>query len=91
MVDGIPMLMVWAVLLVVLAHLLLTRTAFGNWIFAAGGDAGAARNVGVPVNRVKILMFMLSGLLRHGAGRLPGARIRLGRPPTAACSRSSRW
>ncbi|MGO4123012.1 ABC transporter permease [Inquilinus sp. YAF38] len=59
-VDGIPMLMVWAVLLVVLAHLLLTRTAFGNWIFAAGGDAGAARNVGVPVNRVKILMFMLS-------------------------------
>jgi simple sugar transport system permease protein len=59
-VDGIPMLMVWAIVLVVLAEVLLTRTAFGNWIFASGGDAGAARNVGVPVNRVKILMFMLS-------------------------------
>lgn len=59
-VDGIPMLMVWAVVLVVGAQLLLTRTGFGNWIFAAGGDANAARNVGVPVGRVKILMFMLS-------------------------------
>jgi simple sugar transport system permease protein len=59
-VDGIPMLMVWAVLLVIFAHVLLTRTTFGNWIFASGGDANAARNVGVPVSRVKILMFMVS-------------------------------
>ena len=59
-VDGIPMLMVWAVILVLLGHLLLTQTAFGNWIFASGGDARAARNVGVPVSRVKVLMFMLT-------------------------------
>ena len=59
-VDGIPMLVVWAVVLVILGHIILTRTTFGNWIFASGGDANAARNVGVPVNRVKILMFMLS-------------------------------
>ena len=39
---------------------LLTRTRFGNWIFASGGDAQAARYVGVPVNRVKILMFMFT-------------------------------
>ncbi|QQM32245.1 ABC transporter permease [Martelella lutilitoris] len=59
-VDGIPMLMVWALILIVLGHFLLVRTKFGNWIFAAGGDAQAARYVGVPVNRVKILMFMLT-------------------------------
>jgi simple sugar transport system permease protein len=59
-IDGIPMLMVWAVVLVVAAQVLLTRTTFGNWIFASGGDANAASNVGVPVKRVKILMFMLS-------------------------------
>jgi simple sugar transport system permease protein len=53
-------LMVWAVVLVLLGHLLLTQTAFGNWIFSSGGDAGASRNVGVPVGRVKVLMFMLS-------------------------------
>jgi len=59
-VNGIPMLIVWALVLIVFAHFLLTRTRFGNWIFAAGGDAQAARYVGVPVDRVKILMFMFT-------------------------------
>jgi simple sugar transport system permease protein len=59
-VDGIPMLIVWALVLVAFGHFLLTRTKFGNWIFASGGDAQAARYVGVPVNRVKILMFMFT-------------------------------
>ncbi|KKB83996.1 ATPase [Devosia limi DSM 17137] len=59
-VDGIPMLMVWALALIIFAHVLLTKTRFGNWIFASGGDAQAARYVGVPVNRVKILMFVFS-------------------------------
>ncbi|GIT91518.1 sugar ABC transporter permease [Jannaschia pagri] len=59
-VDGVPMLIVWAIVLIVFGHLLLTRTKFGNWIFAAGGDAQAARYVGVPVNQVKILMFMFT-------------------------------
>jgi simple sugar transport system permease protein len=45
---------------VAVGHFVLTRTRFGNWIFAAGGDAQAARYVGVPVNRVKILMFMFT-------------------------------
>ncbi len=59
-VEGIPMLMVWALVLVIFGHWLLTKTKFGNWIFASGGDAQAARYVGVPVNRVKILMFMFT-------------------------------
>jgi simple sugar transport system permease protein len=59
-VDGIPMLIIWAIGLIVFGHVLLTRTRFGNWIFAAGGDATAASNSGVPVKRVKILMFMFS-------------------------------
>ena len=59
-VDGIPMLIVWAIGLIIFGHILLTRTRFGNWIFAAGGDAESARNSGVPVNKVKILMFMFT-------------------------------
>jgi simple sugar transport system permease protein len=59
-VDGIPMLMIWALALVIVGHILLTRTRFGNWIFAAGGDAQAARYAGVPVDRVKITMFMFT-------------------------------
>jgi simple sugar transport system permease protein len=49
---------IWWIGLAVLATWVLQRTVFGNWIFAAGGDPNAARNVGVPVNRVKIILFM---------------------------------
>lgn len=50
---------VWWLLFVALASWLLFKTRFGNWIFAVGGDADAARAVGVPVRRVKITLFML--------------------------------
>ncbi len=59
-IDGLPMLIVWAIVLIIFGHVLLTRTRFGNWIFASGGDAEAARNSGVPVNKVKVLMFMFT-------------------------------
>jgi simple sugar transport system permease protein len=59
-VDGIPMLIVWAIGLLIFGQWLLTRTKFGNWIFATGGDPQAARYVGVPVTRVKIIMFMFA-------------------------------
>ena len=37
------------------------RTRVGNWIFASGGDAKAARAAGVPVDKVKIGLFMAVG------------------------------
>jgi simple sugar transport system permease protein len=49
---------IWWLLLAVLGTYVLQRTVFGNWIFGAGGDANAARNVGVPVSRVKVTLFM---------------------------------
>jgi simple sugar transport system permease protein len=52
---------IW-ILMVALASWVLLRTKVGNWIFAAGGDANAARAVGVPVTRTKIGLFMAVGL-----------------------------
>ncbi|ODA34579.1 ATPase [Veronia pacifica] len=59
-VSGIPMVVVWWFLLTFIASFILLRTRFGNWIFAAGGDTRAANNVGVPTDRVKILLFMFT-------------------------------
>jgi simple sugar transport system permease protein len=53
---------VWWLLFVALATWVLLRTRFGNWIFASGGGAEAARNVGVPVSRVKITLFVMTAL-----------------------------
>ncbi|MDR6507107.1 ABC transporter permease [Arthrobacter oryzae] len=50
----------WVVLVAVASWVLL-RTKVGNWIFAAGGDANAARAVGVPVTATKIGLFMAVG------------------------------
>ncbi len=55
---GFPIEILWALAIVVVATWLLLSTPFGNWIFGAGGDANAARNTGVPVVRVKILLFV---------------------------------
>ena len=54
---------IWWILFVAIASWVLTRTRIGNWIFAVGGNAASARAVGVPVNRVKIGMFMGVGFL----------------------------
>jgi len=51
-------IILWWLALAVVATWILMRTRFGNWIFGAGGSAVAARNVGVPVARVKIILFM---------------------------------
>ncbi|AZA08173.1 ABC transporter permease [Corynebacterium pseudopelargi] len=51
----------WWIFFVALASFLLFKTKFGNWIFAVGGDQDAARAVGVPVARVKIILFMFVG------------------------------
>jgi simple sugar transport system permease protein len=48
----------WWILITAGAAYLLQRTPAGNWVFAVGGDQNAARAVGVPVNRVKIALFM---------------------------------
>ncbi|TMR36899.1 ABC transporter permease [Actinomadura geliboluensis] len=48
----------WWLLFTAIATWLLLRTRAGNWIFAAGGAAASARAVGVPVDRVKIGLFM---------------------------------
>jgi simple sugar transport system permease protein len=51
---------VWWLVLAAIGTYFLIRTRPGNWIFGMGGDQNAARNVGVPVNRMKIILFMLT-------------------------------
>ena len=52
----------WWLLVAGLATWVLLRTQVGNWIFGVGGDANAARNVGVPVDKLKIGLFMMTAL-----------------------------
>ncbi|MGA2777514.1 MAG: ABC transporter permease [Steroidobacteraceae bacterium] len=60
LVPGVPKVLLWWLALALVGAFVLAKTRFGNWIFAVGGDAVAAKNVGVPVRRVKITLFMLT-------------------------------
>jgi simple sugar transport system permease protein len=62
LVRGIPKVLGWWAVVAAAASFRLNRTRFGNWIFAVGGDANAAKNVGVPVKRVKVSLFMFTAL-----------------------------
>lgn len=54
--------LLWCGLLALLAAWILQRTAWGNWIYGSGGHADAARRAGVPVERVKIALFITTAL-----------------------------
>ena len=50
----------WWIGITIVGAWLLARTRFGNWIYGSGGDPVAARNVGVPVARTKVVLFMMT-------------------------------
>ncbi|MEU1626065.1 ABC transporter permease [Streptomyces sp. NPDC020096] len=60
---------VWWLALVAVATWVLLRTRAGNWVFAVGGGADAARAVGVPVARTKIGLYMAVALCAWISGQ----------------------
>jgi simple sugar transport system permease protein len=65
----------WWIAITVLGTWTLARTRVGNWIFGVGGDANAARNVGVPVIRVKIGLFMTTSFVCALTGIMIALRL----------------
>jgi simple sugar transport system permease protein len=65
----------WWIAITVVATWVLTRTRVGNWIFGVGGDANAARNVGVPVARVKVGLFMTTSFVAALTGIMIALRL----------------
>lgn len=55
---GFSIAILWWLAIAALATWVLLRTPFGNWIYGVGGNPQAARNVGVPINLVKIVLFI---------------------------------
>jgi simple sugar transport system permease protein len=65
----------WWIAITALATWVLARTRVGNWIFGVGGDANAARNVGVPVKQVKIGLFMATSFVCALTGIMIALRL----------------
>jgi simple sugar transport system permease protein len=66
----------WWIGITIVGTWLLTRTRFGNWIYSAGGNPVAARSVGVPVARTKVLLFVLTSTTASLLGVMTAITLR---------------
>jgi simple sugar transport system permease protein len=73
---GFQITVIWWLIVTGVATWVLTRTRGGNWIYAVGGDANAARNTGVPVLRTKIMLFMTTSMAAALVGTMTALRLR---------------
>jgi simple sugar transport system permease protein len=68
----------WWIAVTAAAGLVLSRTAFGNWIYATGGDPVAARGAGVPTGLVKVVLFVATGAAAAFVGVIQGVEYHSG-------------
>ena len=73
--SGIPTAGVILLGLVIFFAWVTTRTRFGRYIFAVGGNAEAARRAGINVKLIRITVFMLAGFLAAVAGLIQTSRL----------------
>jgi inositol transport system permease protein len=79
-IMGVPFPVIILLVVAVATHIMLNNTPFGRYIYALGGNEQAARISGVNINRVKIGVYTLAGLLSGLAGLVVSSRVGSGQP-----------
>jgi simple sugar transport system permease protein len=74
-IGEFPVQFIWFIALAVIMWIILENTRFGNWVYVTGGNRNAAVALGIPVDRVKIINFMLVGGLAALAGSIQVFRM----------------
>ncbi|WP_018623148.1 ABC transporter permease [Spirosoma luteum] len=77
---GVPTLILILVVAFIGCSILLKKTVIGRYMYAVGGNEQAARASGIPIGRVKMIVYTLGGLLAALAGILLTSRITTGQP-----------
>ena len=76
----IPLPVVYMIILIIIFSFLLSKTKFGTYVYAIGGNREAARLSGVPIKKIEIIVFTLSGALAAFAGLVLCSRMYSGQP-----------
>jgi ribose transport system permease protein len=79
-VGPVPVPVIIAAVVGVIAHIVLTRTKLGRYVYAVGGNEEAARISGINVANIKLFVYGLSGALAAVSGTIMAARLYSGNP-----------
>ena len=77
---GLPLAVILMVCLYALAHLMMSRTVLGRYIYAVGGNIEAARLAGVPTKSVLMFVYCLNGMLAGLGGVVMASQLKSGAP-----------
>ena len=80
---GIPVGVIVMVVIAAVISVMLNRTIFGRWLYSSGGNERAAELSGVPVRRVKIRVYVISGVCAAIAGLILSSELTCRSPPPA--------
>jgi D-xylose transport system permease protein len=74
-VEGVPWVVPVVLVLFVVWTFMLSRTRYGRHLYAVGGNEEAARRAGIPVDRIRISVFVLSGFMAAIGGIMIGSNV----------------
>jgi ribose transport system permease protein len=78
-VAGVPILVLWTLVAVVIGHVILRKRPFGRYVLATGGNEEAARFSGIPTKRIVFTVMVASAAVAAIAGMLYAGRLQSGR------------
>jgi len=79
-IGPIPTPVVIAAVVLIISHFVLRKTKFGRYVYAVGGNQEAALTSGINVDRIKIIVFVITGMLSGLAGSILAGRLFSGNP-----------
>jgi len=79
-IGPIPIPVVIAAVILFVGQFILRKTQFGRYVYATGGNQEAAMTSGINVDRIKIIVFLISGMLSGLAGSILAGRLFSGNP-----------
>lgn len=78
-VGGVPVLILWTILFYIVGVILFNKTPFGRHTLAVGGNEVSAGYSGIKIDKIKIIVFLMSGAFAAFAGILYAGRMQAGR------------
>jgi len=77
---AIPNAVILMVLIYAASHVLMTRSTLGRYIYAVGGNRQAAKLSGIQTSRVRLAVYVVSGLMAGLGGVILGSQLKAGGP-----------